>query len=306
MSIEEKSARIKHVAKFLGADLVGITEYDERWVYTKSVNVSTEEREEKPNDIPEGLTSVIVLGHEMDHELVKSYPSALAASATGREYSREAAIVSSLASFIHGLGYKAVGSSNDTGLTIPYAIKAGMGEYGRNQLVITEEFGPRVRFPKVYTDLPLLHDKPKRFGVHEFCSICNKCADACPPNALPKGPPQEGGPNRSSIQSIKKWTSNAEKCFGYWTKLRADCAICMRVCPYNKDFSGWRACVSPPDGDEFTPFGVEARRPLRLRQAPRAERVVATRQRRLATFRALMRQNPSPNPLPRGEGLFRA
>ncbi len=241
VSVEDATARIKQVAKFLGADLVGITEYDERWVYTDSVDVSREDREEKPNDIPDGLTSVIVLGHEMDHGLVKSYPSALAAAATGREYSREAAIVSSLASFIHGLGYQAVGSSNDTALTIPYAIKAGMGEYGRNQLVITEEFGPRVWFSKVFTDLPLLYDKPKRFGVHEFCSICNKCADACPPKALPKGPPEEGGPNRSSIQGVKKWTSNAEKCFGYWTKMRADCAICMRVCPYNKDFRKWSA-----------------------------------------------------------------
>ena len=36
-------------------------------------------------------------------------------------------------------------------------------------------------------------------------------------------------------------TSNAEKCFGYWTKMRADGAICMRVCPYNKDFRKWSA-----------------------------------------------------------------
>ena len=214
VSTEDATARIKQVAKFLGADLVGITEYDERWTYTRSTDVSTEDRMEKSNDMPEGLASVIVLGHEMDHELVKSYPSALAAAATGREYSREAAIVSSLASFIHGLGYKAVGSSNDTALTIPYAIKAGMGEYGRNQVVITEEFGPWVRFSKVFTDLPLVYDKPKRFGVHEFCSICNKCANACPPKALPMGPPEEGGPNRSSITGIKKWTSDAEKCFG--------------------------------------------------------------------------------------------
>ena len=30
-----------------------------------------------------------------------------------------------------------------------------------------------------------------------------------------------------------------EKCFGYWTALRTDCAICMRTCPYNKDFTKW-------------------------------------------------------------------
>lgn len=33
---------------------------------------------------------------------------------------------------------------NDTALAIPYALKAGLGEYGRHGLVITPEFGPRV------------------------------------------------------------------------------------------------------------------------------------------------------------------
>ena len=235
--VEETTARIKQVARFLGADMVGITEYDERWIYTYSTRADSPQREEKPNILPDGLTSVIIIGHAMDERLVRTYPSATAAAATGREYSREAAIVSSMAAFIKALGYEAVGSSNDTGITIPYAIKAGMGEYARNQMVITEEFGPRIRFSKVFTNLPLQHDKPKTFGVRKFCDICTKCADACPPKALPYGPPQAQGPNRSTIVGVTKWSADCEKCFGYWTKLKADCAICMRVCPFNKDYS---------------------------------------------------------------------
>ncbi len=235
--IDETTARIKKVAKFLGADLVGVTGYDERWTYTHAADIGTKTREEKPNIDLSGMTTVIILGHQMDHGLVRTYPSAMAAAATGREYSHEASIVTSVASFIQGLGYRAIGTSNDTALTIPYAIKAGMGEYGRNQMVITPEFGPRVRFSKVFTDLLLAHDKPRKLGVTEFCSICNKCADACPPKALPTGPPEEGGPNRSNIKGVTKWSADCEKCFRYWTKLRADCAICMRVCPFNKDFS---------------------------------------------------------------------
>ena len=233
----ETTERIKQVARFLGADLVGVTEYDERWVYTAASDINSPTKDEKPNDMPDGLRSVIVLGHGMDHELVKSYPAAMAAAATGREYSREAAIVSSLASFIRSLGYEAVASSNDTALTIPYAVKAGMGEYGRNQMVITPEFGPRVRFSKVITTLPLAYDKPRRFGVTEFCNICQKCADACPPKALPLGPPTDVPQNRSTIKGVTKWSADCEKCFKYWTKMRADCAICMRVCPYNMDYS---------------------------------------------------------------------
>ena len=230
------AAEIKRVAKFFGARLCGITDYDERWTYESRVDVR--DFSEAPVGLPEGLESVIVLGHEMDRELVAAYPSALAGAATGREYSHEAATVMQTAAYIRALGYQAVASMNDTALVIPYALKAGLGEYARNQLVITPETGPRLRFSKIFTNLPLAHDVPRRLGVAEFCSICTRCADACPVKALPYGPPNADRPNQSAIQGVVKWTSDAEKCFGYWAKLTSDCAICMRVCPFNRDFRG--------------------------------------------------------------------
>ena len=120
----------------------------------------------------------------MDKGLVGTYPSALAGAATGREYSHEAATVMQTAAYIRALGYRAVASMNDTALVIPYALKAGLGEYARNQLVITPETGPRLRFSKIFTDLPLAQDAPRKLGVAEFCSICTRCADACPVKAL--------------------------------------------------------------------------------------------------------------------------
>ena len=126
---------------------------------------------------------------------------------------------------------------NDTALVIPFAIKAGLGEYARNQMVITPEFGPRLRFSKIFTNIPMAHDSPRSNGVREFCDICTKCADACPVKALPFGPPNTNQPNCSAIKGVRKWASNAEKCFSFWTKLSSDCAICMRVCPFNRDFS---------------------------------------------------------------------
>jgi reductive dehalogenase len=193
---------------------------------------------ETPNDMPDGMTSVIVMGHQMEEDLVATYPSALAGAATGREYSHEASVVMQVAAYIRNLGYEATASMNDTGLVIPYAIKAGLGEYARNQMVITPEFGPRLRFSKIFTTLPLTHDTPKPKGVRAFCDICTKCADACPVNALPFGPPALST-DTSAIKGVRKWTSDAEKCFGFWAKLSSDCAICMRVCPFNRDFSKW-------------------------------------------------------------------
>ena len=232
----DASAEIKKISQFFGSDLCGITHLDKRWLYSKRVDVR--DMSEVELGLPDGLTSVIVLGHQMDKELVQTYPSALAGAATGREYSHEATIVMQVAAYIRNLGYQAVASMNDTGLVIPMAIQAGLGEYARNQLVITPEFGPRLRFSKIFTDMPLEADKPKRPGVAKFCDICTKCVDACPVKALPSGPPKTGG-GLSSIKGVRKWTSDAEKCFSFWATLSTDCAICMRVCPFNRDFSTW-------------------------------------------------------------------
>ena len=190
--------------------------------------------------MPEELSHLTVMGHAMDFDLVQTYPSALAGAATGREYSHEAGIVIQLSNYIRNLGYEAVGSMNDTALVIPYAVKAGLGEYGRNQMVITPEYGPRVRFSKIFTNLPLQIDEPKQQGIREFCDICTQCADACPPKALPYGEPIDEQPNKSTVRGVKKWSADCEKCFGYWVKLASDCAICMRVCPFNRRHDNWK------------------------------------------------------------------
>ena len=233
---EKVSTTIKQVSKLFGADLVGITTVDERWHY--SHRVDTRKFEPVENDLPQDCMHVIVLGHSMKKELVDLYPAAVAGAATGMEYSREASIVTQMTSYIRSLGYQAIGSMNDTALAVPYAIKAGLGEYGRNQLVITPEFGPRVRFSKIFTNLPLTVDRPTKYGITEYCDICTKCADSCPPKALPYGKPSFATNSRSTIKGVKKWSANCEKCFGYWAKIKTDCAICMRVCPFNREFSG--------------------------------------------------------------------
>lgn len=126
---------------------------------------------------------------------------------------------------------------NDTALAIPLAIKAGLGEYGRHGLVITPEYGPNVRFGKTFTDMPLDHDRPIRFGVEEMCSTCGICADACPSQAIPNGEPSALRHNRSNLEGVTKWTVDGEACFGYWAKINSDCSVCIRVCPYSRDYS---------------------------------------------------------------------
>ena len=232
-----ESAEIKHLAKLFGADLVGITDLDLRWHY--SAGVDTRDMTSRSDELPAGVTHVIVMGHAMDADLVDTYPSALAGVSTGLEYSHEAAIVIQLATYIRNLGYEAVASMNDTALVIPYAIKAGLGEYGRNQMVITPDFGPRVRFSKIFTSMPLQAELPKPLGIKQYCEICTRCAEACPPKALPFGEADSKPVNRSTIPGVRKWSADCEKCFSYWAKMKTDCAICMRVCPFNRRYDSF-------------------------------------------------------------------
>ncbi|HEX9652752.1 MAG TPA: reductive dehalogenase [bacterium] len=231
----EMSRDIKRAAKFLGADLVGICEFDERWLYAQ--RYSRRSRRKKPLDLPTDLPYVIVIAVQMDHELVQTNPSALSGAASGIGYSRQTLTLLSLAQYIRNLGYGAIASMNDTALTIPLAIAAGLGEYSRMGLLITKEFGPRVRLGKIFTNLPLTPDQPMRFGVKEFCEICQRCVKACPMRAIFPGPPVDQPRNQSNLQGVRKWSIDAEKCFHYWVNQNSECSICMRACPYNKEYA---------------------------------------------------------------------
>jgi reductive dehalogenase len=172
------------------------------------------------------------MGIEMDYQHLRRSPAV--ESATDIAYSKMGFIAPSVARFIQELGYHAMPSGNDTALSIPMAVDAGLGELGRNGILITEKYGPRVRLCKVFTDLPLVHDKPVDLGVQAFCEICEKCAKSCPGQALKHGERTAEHNNISNNVNILKWPVNAERCIQWWAKNRAHCAVCIRVCPFNK------------------------------------------------------------------------
>jgi ferredoxin len=232
------SEEMKRVSRLFGADDVGITAFDPRWHFTDNFSIKT--LTQKRYNFPDDLPNVIVIVTSMHYEAVKCYPSATAGIAVGHGYSKDCELVQSIATYILNLGYRAIASVNDSSQAIPYAIQAGLGEYGRNGLLITKDFGPRVRIGRIHTDMPLAHDKPMRFGVREFCdTTCRRCADACPPQAISHEAPTAEVPTRSQMKGIRKWQVHPERCFKFWANQGTECGICMRVCPYNKDISRW-------------------------------------------------------------------
>ncbi|MCR9139669.1 MAG: 4Fe-4S dicluster domain-containing protein [Alphaproteobacteria bacterium] len=232
---QEAARRIKKVAKLYGSDLVGITAYDPRWTYRSKF--SARSLSSKPVELPEGLTGVIVLGKAMDYDVIRMSPTATASTGPASGYAEDATTLLGLAQYIRSLGYLAVATQNDTNLAIPYAIQAGLGEYGRNGLCITRDYGPRIRFGRILTNMPLAFDRPVAFGVEETCRICRRCANNCPPQAIDHGNPSTYRFNRSNIRGVKKWTTDGEKCFKFWVSRGTDCANCVRTCPYNKDYN---------------------------------------------------------------------
>jgi ferredoxin len=225
---EKMSEIIKRVASFFGAVLTGITPIDERWVYSHSCSG-------EKITIPEEYTSAIVMAVEMDPVGLGSSPSVTSATATALGYSQMTFLVMHLGEFIRSLGYRTIDMLNDTALSIPLAIHAGLGKLGRNGLLVTEEYGSRVRICKIFTDLPLTPDEPPESGILEYCKTCKKCAEACEADAISfDDEPSFETHCPENNSGVKKWYLDAEKCYDYWYENGADCTTCITVCPFSQ------------------------------------------------------------------------
>lgn len=61
------------------------------------------------------------------------------------------------------------------------AVAAGLGNFGRHNLVIHPRFGTRVNFTSIITDLKL---PPSPASDRDYCLHCNLCVEKCPGGAL--------------------------------------------------------------------------------------------------------------------------
>jgi len=246
-SPEEATKMVKRVARYFGAQLVGVIPLKKQFIYSYSYWSDGTHKEivfaraDKPEEtetqtiIPEKMCWVIIMGIPMDIDVMDYTPSSLGCAETRITYSKMGLIVSGVAEFLRCIGYNVIPSSNDLGLNIPMAIDAGFGEQGRNGKLITPHFGPSLHLCKVITDLPLVRDNPIRFGAMEFCEACKKCADECPAHAISHG---ERAWSRNSISCSAghfTWHLDNEACRKYWDLgVAANCTSCVRACPFTK------------------------------------------------------------------------
>jgi ferredoxin len=223
-SPEEFTRRVKGFARHLGADLVGTTKLDPAHVYSHIGRSPGPWGDPIELDHP----NAIAIAVEMSHDMVRHAPDIATTTETMFQYFEVAKVAMIIARYINLLGYEARAhvDSNYRVMCVPVACDAGLGELGRLGLLITREYGPRVRLSVVTTDLPLSQDEPIHFGVQEFCTLCKKCATNCPSDSV------DAGDKRVHL-GVEKWQTDRDSCYRFWRQRSSDCALCVKTCPYS-------------------------------------------------------------------------
>lgn len=110
------------------------------------------------------------------------------------------------------------------------AIAAGLGWQGKSLLLITPQYGSRVRLVTVLTDLDLPADAP----IKNRCGKCRACADACPAGAIKNV-------NTTLHYDTREEAINLDAC-ATQTRQHGEmphiepyvCGVCVAVCPWGQ------------------------------------------------------------------------
>ncbi len=178
--------KIRKFGHQLQADLVGFA----------SIEDYHSKRSPDPKTILPGVRSIVVLGfRELDGALESENTRTamscrmstmhMAESASYRmarfiEDSYKVKAASVLVSYPLDMSPETMGLVGDLSLRHA-AVAAGLGVFGRHNLVINPRYGTRVIYTAVLTELPLASDPPVG---EELCNDCGLCVGACPQSAL--------------------------------------------------------------------------------------------------------------------------
>ena len=128
-----------------------------------------------------------------------------------------------------------VAQNNETELLAPFSFKAaaaraGIGWYGKNDVIITEKYGPRVRLSAILIDAPFSYGKP--YTESNCPDDCTKCVDICPCKAL-KGRKWDINTERSDIIDYHK-CNRMRSAFIKKLGRKNACGLCLAVCPFGR------------------------------------------------------------------------
>lgn len=217
------------MAMHLGADLFGVASVDD---------LNDAPLGHRPTDILPNAKSVIVLGMKMldtQTDILPTDGDFFEVSPRQGMFKGHSGFVSqeldrigyATSRFLEKKNFKAYHQMASTGgvderylmglLSLKHmAVQAGLGVFGRHSLLITPQYGPRVRLTAIVTDAELQADTPID---KDYCKDCgNLCISSCPVNALEK-------PGHNSPYEINKFACSQ------YQSTRPTCGICLKVCP---------------------------------------------------------------------------
>jgi len=210
---KEQLDQLKTYSKSLGVDEVGYTTIPQEWIFRdKAIQynhaiVLVLEMDKKRMDLAPNLDTAVMVHETYDH--------------LGRASNR-------IAAWLREKGFAAHAGHPLMGMALypPIAQSAGLGWRSISGLLITPQFGPRVRLAAVFTDiqnLPVFEGNEHEW-ILEYCNICRRCINECPPKAIYDNPIYHDNGLVTSIDN--------SKCFPYFENYHG-CSICIKVCPFN-------------------------------------------------------------------------
>ena len=108
------------------------------------------------------------------------------------------------------------------------AARAGIGWFGKNDVIITERYGPRMRLSAVLIDAPFEYGTPITEG--RCPEDCLRCVDACPCRAL-KGVQWDATKDRGEIIDYQR-CNRMRSAFIPKLGRKSACGKCLAACPY--------------------------------------------------------------------------
>jgi len=108
------------------------------------------------------------------------------------------------------------------------ATSAGLGWIGKNGLLISPDFGPRLSLATILTNAPLQAGTPIEFSL---CGDCGMCMEFCPSDAITGEEWSRREPYSELIQM--------DRCASHKKKSKAlhgkpNCGLCITICPYGR------------------------------------------------------------------------
>jgi ferredoxin len=176
----------------------------------------------------------IILAMEMNMEKINNAPSQDTMDMVFETYDDLGIAANKITELLREHGYAAQADHPLGGLALfpPLAQKAGIGWIGKHGILITPEFGPRIRLAAIYTsiqNLPYDNTNPHSW-ISEYCENCRLCIEKCPAKAILDDPIKQDSGRMTYISK--------QPCFEYFTQFYC-CSVCIKVCPFSKSVDAY-------------------------------------------------------------------